>query len=221
MAKKTTKAPATKLTIIDCEQGSDEWRAARAGIPTASNFATVMANGRDGGDLKTRTSLLYALAAEIITGEPIEDTFKSLAMQRGNAMEADARADYESRTGVEVQRVGFARNFSGLRLCGASPDGLVGFDGLLEIKTMRPDLIIPLLFNGSGMPPAHRAQVQGNIWVLEREWCDFKIYWPNMPNFTVRVHRDDVYIRQLSDEIERFNYDVNHIVEKLRKMGAT
>lgn len=219
-AAKPAPAPKSLLNVVDCEQGSGEWFAARLGLPTASNFGIVMSEGRDGGPSLTRANLLHQLAGEIITGEPAEETYRSRAMDRGKEMEADALADYERRKGVEIKRVGFGVNFAGLKRCGASPDGLVGFDGAVETKTMRPDLMIPLLLRGSPMPPEHRAQVQGVIHVFEIDWCDLKVFWPRMPDYTVRIYRDDAYIRELSEQIERFNYDLSKLVEKLRNMGA-
>jgi hypothetical protein len=218
--RKSAPAAVSQLVVHDVEQGSDSWFAARLGIPTASYFSTIMADGKDGDASKTRTSYMYRLASEIITGMPAEETFKSKAMERGNAMEPEAISDYERRRNVEVRRVGFATNFSGLKLCGASPDGLVGFDGGLEIKTMRGDLMIPLLLKGSQMVPSHRVQVHGNMLVWEREWFDLKIYWPMMPDYTVRVYRDDRYIKDMHDQIERFNFEVDRLVETLRRMGA-
>ena len=221
------KAPAKKpgppksgLTIVDVPQGSEDWFKARLGLVTASHFSTILASGRDGETSLTRTQYLNRLAGEIITGEPTEETFQSKAMERGKSMEAAACADYEERKGVSLKRVGLGINFSGLKRCGASPDALVGFDGGLETKTMRPDLMIPLLLKGSTMLPEHRAQVQGNIWVFERDWWDLKIYWPKMPDFTVRVTRDEGYIRELSNEVEKFNHELKRLVEQLRRMGA-
>lgn len=212
--------PKSLLKIHDAAQGSEEWVKARLGIPTASMFSVVMAEGKDGGDSMTRAQYLHRLAGEQITGVPAEETFKSRAMERGKEMEAAAIEDYERRTGRAVTRAGFATNFEGLKLCGASPDGLVGFDGGIETKTMRPDLMIPLLLRGARMIPEHRAQVQGNMLVWERDVWDFKIFYPGMPDFTVRVERDETYLRQLHGEIERFNYDLKKLVEQLRNMGA-
>jgi YqaJ-like viral recombinase domain len=209
-----------QLVIHSFEQGSDEWFKARLGIPTASNFGIIMADGREGSPSITRAAYLNRLAGEIITGVPAEETFKSKAMERGNEMEPAAIADYEWRRDTKVTRIGFATNFSGLKLCGASPDGLIDFDGGLETKTMRPALMIPLLLRGATMPPEHRAQVQGNMLVLERAWWDFKIFYPGMPDFTVRVARDDAYIRELQGQIERFNFDLKQLVKQLRSMGA-
>lgn len=223
MAKAAAKkAPARRSELVQIHepQGSEGWFKARAGLITASQFSVVMAEGQDGGPSLTRQQLLYRLAGEIITGEPAEETFKSRAMERGKEMEPAAIADYERRRDVTVQRVGFGINFSGLKRCGASPDGLVGFDRGLETKTMRPDLMIPLLMKGTAMPPAHRAQVQGNMLVWERDFWDFKIFWPGMPDFTVTVARDNGYLRELHNAIQVFNHELDRLVERLRAMGA-
>jgi hypothetical protein len=222
MAKKPVTAPAKSLlSIIDCEQGSEEWFLYRLGLPTASVFATVMANGKDGGASVTRTKLMHRLAGEIVTGEPAIEGFKNAAMDRGKFLEAEARESYARRKGVEVRRIGFARNFDGLKACGASPDGFVGFDGGLEIKiATEAHVLIPLLQRPGALPAEHRAQVQGNIWVCERNWWDLSIFFHrSMPAVDVRVYRDEAYIKELSDQVERFNYDLKKLVEQLRKMG--
>lgn len=219
-AAKKIEEPKILLTILDVAQGSAEWFEARLGIPSASRFATVMATAKDGGESITRGEYLRRLAGEIITGLPAEETFKSKAMERGKEMEPEAIADYERRKGVEVQRIGLGINFAGLKRCCASPDALVGFDGGLETKTMRPDKMIPLLDRGTAMPAEHRAQVMGNMLVFERDYWDFKIFYPKMPDFTVRVRRDERYIKGLHDQIEVFNFDLKQLVAKLRAMGA-
>jgi hypothetical protein len=225
MAKKATvaipAAPKSQLVIVDVAQGSQEWFEARLGMPSASNFGIVMASGRDGDKSLTRTEYLYRIAGEIITGRPAEETFKSRAMERGKEMEPEAIADYEMRHGVSVRRVGLGINFSGLKRCCASPDGIVGFDGGLETKTMRPDLMIPLLERGARMPSEHKAQVMGNMLVFEKDFWDFKIFYPRMPDFTVRVYRDDSYIKEMHNQIEIFNHETKRLVEKLRSMGAS
>jgi hypothetical protein len=222
MARTSVKTlPKTELVILDVVQGSTEWFEARLGIPSASKFGTIMASGKNGGESITRTEYLRRLAGEIITGRLAEETFKSSAMERGKEMEPEAIADYEKRNSVEVKRVGLGINFSGLKKCCASPDGLVGFDGGLETKTMRPDKMIPLLERGAGLQPEHRAQVFGNMLVFERDHWDFKIFYPGMPKFEVRVYRDESYIRDLHNSIEIFNFDLRNLVDKLRKMGAT
>jgi hypothetical protein len=222
VAKAAAKSePKSLLTIIDAPQGSEDWFEARRGLVTASHFSTVMAEGQDGGTSLTRREYMYRLAGEIITGKIAEETFKSRAMERGKEMEPEAVADYERRKGVEVKRVGLGINFKDLKRCGASPDGLVGFDGGVETKTMRPDLMIPLLLKGTRMPSEHRAQVHGNMMVWEKDWWDLKIFYPGMPDFTVRVSRDERYIKEMMDQIEKFNWELKQLVKQLLDMGAS
>ena len=219
MAKAKPAAPVSHLQIFDCEQGSDEWYQLHLGIPTASHFSVLMAEGTDGGPSMTRTQYLHRLAGEQITGMIAEETFKSKAMMRGKEMEPQAIAAYVEHTGEQIRRVGFVKNFTGLKHCGASPDALVGFNGGLETKTIRPDLMIPLLLKGARMIPAHKAQVQGNIWVCERDWWDLSLFYPRMPKFIVKCDRDEKYVRDLSDAVERFNHDLKTLVEQLRRMS--
>lgn len=195
--------------FTDLEQGSPEWFACRAGIPTASRFATVMAKGEG----KTRSEYMRKLAGEILTGEPSEQ-FGNVHTERGNAMEDEARETYAFINDAEIVRVGFIRN--GNR--GASPDSLVGTNGGLEIKTALPHIQIDRL-ERNRLPPEHKAQVYGNIWLAEREWWDFCSYWPRLPVLTIRVYRDEEYIKTLSDEIDRFNDELAALVERIRNYG--
>ena len=226
MAKKSkappAPAPPSKLVIFDdFDQGSPEWFKVRLGIPTASVFSTVMASGKDGGDSIGREKLLRKLAGEILTGQPAEEEFRNVATERGRALEDEARQSYCRRKGVEIRRVAFGRNFEGLKLCGASPDSLVGFDGGLEVKTARADVIQEMLNNPASAARAHRAQVHGNMMVFERDWWDLTIYsHANLPAIDVRIYRDETYLRELVNQIEIFNFDLKKRVEQIRKMGA-
>lgn len=201
------------IQIIDCAQQSPEWYQARLGIPTSSMFKTVLANGKGGGESLTRKTYLLKLAGEIITGEPM-DNYVSVDMERGNAMEDEARSYYAFTTGVELQRVGFIRN--GARGC--SPDSLISRDGMLELKTAFAHILIEKLLRGT-FPPEHKAQCQGALWVAERDWIDLSIYWPKMPIFTIREFRDESYIAELSREVDRFNAELAETVERVRRYG--
>jgi hypothetical protein len=194
------------IEVFDCEQGSEDWFACRAGIPTASKFATVMAKGEG----KTRSEYMRKLAGEILTGAPMS-SYKNEQMERGNVMEDEARELYAFVHDAEIKRVGFIKNGSK----GASPDSLVGGAGGLEIKTAEAHIQIERLILNR-LPPEHKAQVQGNIWVAEREWWDFVSYWPKLPLLRVRVPRDDDYIKNLSDEIDRFNDELAALVNRIR-----
>lgn len=195
--------------FTDLEQGSEAWFQARAGLPTASKFATVMAKGEG----KTRSEYMRTLAGEILTGEPAEQ-FSNVHTERGNAMEDEARETYAFINDAEIQRVGFIRNGNK----GASPDSLVGTSGGLEIKTALPKIQIDRL-ERDRLPPEHKAQVQGNLWIAEREWWDFVSYWPRLPVLTVRVYRDEEYIANLSSEIDRFNDELAALVQRIRNYG--
>jgi len=201
------------LEILDCEQGSPEWFAARRGIPTASEFSTVMASGVGGGESKTRRTYMLKLAGEIVTGE-LADSYSNDHMERGKVMEIEARAHYAMMTDAEPELVGFVRNGNK----GCSPDSLLGQNGLLEIKTKLPHLLIDVLLKDK-FPAEHRAQCQGALWVAEREWIDIAVYWPNLPLFTKRAYRDEEYIRQISDAVDQFNDELAAVVEQVRRFG--
>lgn len=195
--------------LIDCEQNSPEWYAARLGIPTASEFSTVMAKGEG----KVRKTYMLKLAGEILTGEMME-SYTNGHMDRGKQMEEEARAFYSMLTDAETITVGFVRNGDH----GCSPDRLIGANGGLEIKTMLPHLLIETHLRG-GLPAAHKAQVQGALWTCEREWWDFAAYWPKLPLFVVRVTRDEEYIANLSAEVDKFNAELHDVVAKIRAMA--
>lgn len=197
------------IQVFDMEQGTAAWLEARRGIPTASMFATVMAKGEG----KTRSKYMRALAGEILTGETSE-TFSNFHMERGKAMEDEARDTYAFIHDLDPIRVGFVRN--GAK--GASPDSLIGENGGLEIKTALPDIQIDRL-ERNRLPPEYVAQVQGNIWVTEREWWDFVSFWPKLPMLRVRVYRDDEFIKTLADEVDRFNDELAALVERIRNYG--
>lgn len=198
------------MEIITCDQGSTEWFAARAGIVTASEFQTLLMKGKGGGESLTRKTYMRKLAGEIITGEPME-AFTNAHMERGKVMEQEARDLYAFMTDTEPQQIGFIK--SGRK--GASPDSLIDESGGLEIKTRLPHLMIELLESGE-MPNEHVAQVQGGMWVAEREWWDFVAYWPKLPLFVKRVYRDEAYIKKLSEAVDQFNGELDALVARIK-----
>jgi len=198
------------VIVHDMEQGTPEWFAVRRGLPTASMFGTILAKGKGGGESLTRRTYLYKLAGEIITDEPM-DSFSNHHMERGHSMEDEARLYYAFFTNTEVDQVGFITN--GPKGC--SPDSLIGLNGMLEIKTKLPHLMIGVLESGE-FPSDHRAQCQGQLWVAEREWVDLICYWPKMPPFIKRAYRDEEYIKRLSDAVDQFNDELAALVAKYR-----
>lgn len=201
------------LTIHDCQQGTPEWFALRAGLPTASEFSTVMASGRGGGESKTRRTYMMKLAGEILTGDPAEQ-FSNAHTDRGHAMEPAARDLYAFIKDAEPAQVGFITN--GRKGC--SPDSLIGEDGMLEIKTKLPHLLIDAITRDDFLAE-HKAQCQGALWVAEREWIDLAVYWPGLPLFVKRATRDEAYIKTLSGAVDAFNEELDALVAKIRAYG--
>lgn len=201
--------------IFDCAQGTPEWLACRRGIPTASKFDTVMAQGRaKGSPSVTRRKYMMELIGELLTGES-QEGYTNAHMERGHAMEPDARNLYAMLKDVEPVQVGFMRRFN----AGASPDSLVGDDGLLEIKTKLPHLQLEVLLSYE-VPGEHRAQIQGQLWVSGREWCDFVSYWPALPVFVKRVYRDDAYIATIAGAVREFNDEMAELTAKIQGMQS-
>jgi hypothetical protein len=189
------------LEVFDVEQGTEEWFACRLGIPTASRFKDILAKGEG----KMRRTYMMDLLGERLTGRVVEG-YKSADMERGNEQEAEARAAYTFQSDVDPIEVGFIRNGEK----GCSPDSLIGEDGMLEIKTRNPRLQLELLLDQK-LPSEHKAQVQGQLWVAERKWCDFVSYCPGLKMVLIRVERDEEYIRALAEEVSRFVYDMNEL----------
>lgn len=201
----------------DVEQGSDEWKALRLGIPTASMFKVLMVKSEE---KKTRTSYLYKLAGEQLSGMPMEN-FTNDAMEDGKKQEPVLRDDYAFYRDCEaqLQLVGFIRNGK----CGCSPDALVGNTGLLEIKRAAPHMQIPirlkLLADPTYFPTEHYAQCQGGLMVSGRTWCDLLVGHPKMrPHMIIRTWRDEPYIQQLRDAVDQFELELRRLVAKLKAM---
>ncbi len=197
------------MKIHECEQGSPEWYAARLGKVTASCFGKAIA----GGQGKTRKTYMIDLIAERMTEES-QNGYSNAVMQRGSEVEPEARLYYEQLNGCEVQQVGFIERDGDT---GASPDGLVGPDGMIEIKCPNSATHIQYILDDR-IPPVHKPQVQGQLWVAERKWCDFVSFDPRVyqkPYFHERVYRDDDYIRDLQIKIYIFVADMKAIMEKL------
>lgn len=199
------------LRIISCEQNSEEWWAARCGLPTASQFSAVLAKGEG----KTRASYLRKVVAERLTGLPVEG-FKNAHMDRGHEMEPFGRTEYQKLTGNQVEVTGLIVDDE-LR-AGASPDGLVGLVGGLELKSVLPTTQVETIERG-GVPSEHAAQIQGNLWISGREWWDFGSFCLEMPErlqmFVIRVQRDEKYIANLAKEVARFNADADALIKTL------
>jgi len=203
------------MQILDCEQNSEEWMLARAGIPTASEFKTVLAKGRNGAASVGRRTYMLKLAGERITGEPAEG-FTNKHTERGHALEPEARAYYAFETDNEPRLVGFIKADDGN--VGCSPDSLIGDNGLLEIKTALPHILGDIILKDT-FPPAHKAQCQGQLWIAEREWIDLVVYYPNMPTFIKRAYRDEEYIAALAQAVSEFNEELLETTARINAYG--
>ena len=198
--------------IKDVEQGTDEWLNLRFGWITASRFKDVMA----GGAGKTRKAYMYHLAAEILTGERAE-SYTNEYMEWGTQTEPQARAMYELDSGNSVDQVAFIRHDT--LKAGCSPDGLIGESGLVEFKCPKTTTQIETFLSGK-MPTTHVAQVQGQLWISEREWCDFVSFDPRINGeasyFCIRVERDEKKIKEIEQAVIKFQDDLFATLELLR-----
>jgi len=215
--------------VIEAEQRSPEWHAARLGIITGSRMKDVMAIGARGGYLAPRDQYKKELVSERLTGERADkDIYVNDAMKWGILNEGIARTNYQLRTGNKVKEVGFMR--STLGEYGVSPDGLVGDDGLLEIKCLMTHNHLYNIFQNAMsvfsdddasirdlLPKDYRAQVQMQLWVTGREWCDFVGYDSRLPvgldMFVVRVPRDETFIELMEMETDSFMKEVRSDVK--------
>jgi len=198
------------MKIIDCEQGTPEWFQARAGKPTASGFDKILTT--KGVPSKQAEKYLYRLAGEAVTGIP-EESYQNVAMLRGKEMEAEARKFYEFKNDVEIVQIGFCLSDDGY---GCSPDGLVGKDGLLEIKCPLMSTHVGYLLNGT-LPTEYFQQTQGQLLVTGRKWLDFLSYYPGIKPLLVRVERDEKFIKLLKTELEGCCNKIYEIVQAIKE----
>lgn len=186
--------------ILNDEQGSDSWHAARCGILTASVMQCLMVDGKSSSGLGAGAfTLMNQLIGERFTGEPADKFEGNAHTSRGHELEPVARAFVSERLKVEIVNVGIILNHG----CGYSPDGLIGDDGLIEIKTKLPKLQIDVILGGV-VPSDHVCQCQAGLWISEREYIDFASFWPGMPLFHKRAERDEAYIHKLSQRVKTF-----------------
>lgn len=199
------------MIIVDCEQGSEEWFEARRGIPTASNFSKIITS--TGKPSTSANGYMNKLLAEWLMNKPL-DSFKSEWMDRGNELEPEARNSYEFDRDIDVQKVGLVYK-DDRKLISASPDGIIGENGGLEIKCPSPGIHVEYLL-ANKIPSIYFPQVMGNLWVCEREWWDFYSHNPDMEPLIIRVERDEKYIKSLEGAVEKFVYQMLGKREKLQ-----
>lgn len=196
-------------------QGSQEWFAQRIGRVTASRVSDIIAKTKTGVSA-SRANYLAQLVAERLTGQAA-DTFKSGAMQHGTETEPQARMAYEAETGLMVTEVAMIQHGT-IEMAGASPDGLVGEDGLVEIKCPNTSTHIATLMADKA-PIQYIPQMQWQMACTGRAWCDFVSFDPRMPEdmqlFIKRVPRDNALIAEYEAEVVKFLAEVQETVNKL------
>lgn len=200
------------------DQRTDEWFQARLGKVTASRVADVMAKTKTGYSA-SRDNYMAQLIVERMTGKPVE-SFSNAAMEWGTAQEPFARAAYEVAKSVMVEEVGFVQHPS-IEQAGASPDGLVGDDGLVEIKCPNTATHIETLLSQS-VPAKYIPQIQWQLACTNRSWCDFVSFDSRMPEgaqlFVKQVAIDRDYIAQMEQEVNKFLSEVDQKLSQLRSI---
>lgn len=210
------------MRIIECTQQSEEWERWR-NRPTASEFSKFVTPSR--GDYSAQ-SITYA--AKIVAKRlgVYTEPPPSFWMEWGSEHELNAKHAYTRETGAEIQNVGFVLP-DHTDAYGGSPDGLIGDDGLIEIKCPAPETLITIHATGE-MPMQYRPQVQGLLLITGRAWCDFYCFHPELSTFLTRVEADVAYQEKIADcllllldEVERLESKVQRMRHKLVTMGTT
>jgi len=199
------------------EQRTDEWFAARLGKVTASRVADLMATTKS-GYAASRENLMAQLIVEQLTGQK-QESYSNASMQWGTEQEPFARAAYEIATGTMVDECGFVPHPT-IDGSGASPDGLVGHDGLVEIKCPNTAGMIEALLTQT-VPGKYNIQMQMQMACTSRQWCDYVVFDPRMPAkaqlFIKRVPRDPAFIQKMEAEIIKFLAELDGKVNQLKK----
>jgi len=202
------------MQVFKMQQGNPDWFAERIGSIGGSSIAAVVA----GGEGKMRKTLLYRLVGELLTDVKYEG-FKNEHMERGIEQESEARLRYELVTGNEVVQVGLIKSTDYKHV---SPDGLVGQDGIIEIKCVIPSVHVETIM-ADKIPAVYRKQNQWGLFICERQWCDFISYSPlvtSMPMWIKRAERDEKLIKELNEGADKFIKEMIEILDTINRKGA-
>ncbi len=186
----------------DTTQGKEDWFKARLGKPTASNFSKLITS--TGAASKSIGGYANLLAAELYAEKPLNDFGGNQWTDRGQELEEDARAKYELIKDADVEQVGFITNDGNTVL--VSPDGLIGDDGLIEIKCLKAENHIEVILyykKHKKCPPKYIQQTQGAIYISRREFCDLVFYYPGLPLLVIRQYPDSTIINGLTSQIHK------------------
>ena len=198
------------------EQGTNEWHLLRLGKVTASRITDVLSKGKS-GESAGRKNYRMELVVQRLTGLPGE-SFTSAAMEHGVLTEPKARFAYEAEKQQFVEQVAFVDHPS-IEWFGCSPDGLVN-DGLIEIKCGNSSTAVEYLMDAKP-PTKYIPQMQCQMAVTGRQWCDFVSFDPRLPDdlqlFVVRLERDEDYIKAMEVEVQKFLSEVEEMFTKLKE----
>ena len=199
------------MKIHNFEQRTDEWYAIRKGKMTASNAETIIANG------KGLETYIYNLMAEYYSSAEKEN-YINADMQRGIDLEPEAKIEFQFYTGLDIKEVGYVE-FNEYIL--VSPDGLIGDDGLIEIKCPNDSIYFKLLLSNN-IKPEYIAQMQMQMYVTDRQYCYFVSYNPNFEKslYIKKINRDEEMINKLKKGLERGTQLIKEIKENFRKVGT-
>lgn len=198
------------MILISCDQGSEDWHEARAGVITASMFRVArskLKTGKNSGQFtEAAKDYAFRLAIERISGKPLDEGFETWQMKRGHELEPAARMAHETQTGLSIMRAGFVLTDD--RLFGASADGLIDDDGGSEYKCLvSPEKLRDILIDGDFSD--YLDQVQGCMYVTDRKYWEFCLYCPALEPigkelWRRRVERDDDYIEAMEADLVEF-----------------
>lgn len=214
------------MLIVECDQGSEAWHKARAGVITASNFKLTRAgaklkSGPNKGEYNEKAKdYAFRLAIERIAGKPLDEGFETWQMKRGHELEPAARAEHEMQAGVVVQRAGFVMTDD--RLFGASADGLIDFTGGSEYKCLvSPESLRDVLMGND--ISEYIDQIQGCMWITGRQWWHFALYCPALEPagkqlYWREIKRDDNHIESMEADlieferlVSKYRYQLEHV----------
>jgi putative phage-type endonuclease len=205
-----------------CEQRTDEWRQARAGKVTASAIDAVLSTPKKGStETAGRVNYRAQLIAEILTGKPVEDEFCSRQMQWGIDCEPFARAAYELQQDVSIETVGFVLH-PVIECFGASPDGFIGDEGLVQFKCPNTATHLGYLLRGE-VPTDYQPQMLAEMACTGRQWCDFVSFDPRLPPhlqlFVRRFQRNEKHVAEIEQKVEAFLDEVHEMLVRLSCIG--
>lgn len=201
------------MIILDIPQNTDEWHQARLGIPTASMMSSIITStGKASTSAKT---YMNQLLADWVAGKPVDNWEGNKFTEIGHDREQEVVSLYQLITDNTIEPIGFCFKDEN-RQVGCSPDGLVDENGLFEQKNPKGSTMIKYLLN-SNPPAEYKVQVQAQLWITGREWCDFMVHHPDLGHKLWTIERDEQFITTMSGMVSKFNTEM---LEKRKKLES-